>query len=82
MKVIRGCSFKPKRRTVGNAELMKVLHPLLIRYRDGTEIDCGFMIRPPEMQPKYLFLDCLFGRQKKQVRPSGRVLSSQPKPAS
>jgi hypothetical protein len=65
IKEIRDCSYKRKRLTVGWAELMKIVYPLLISRSDGIKIDVGFMIRPPEVQYNYLFIDCLFGARKK-----------------
>jgi len=65
IKGIRDCSYRRKRLTVGRAELMKIVHPLLISGSDGIKIDVGFMIRPPEVQFRYLFIDCLFGARKK-----------------
>lgn len=67
----RGCSKKP----VGNAALMKVLYPMLLKKNDKA-FERGFIVRPPSVLPHYLFVDCIPWRKEK--RPSGRVLSSQP----
>jgi len=65
LKGIRDCSYKRKHLTVGRAELMKIVYPLLIGRGRGIKVDVGFMVRPPEAQYRYLFVDCLFGRRKK-----------------
>lgn len=60
MKGIRDCSYKRKGLTVGKAYLMKTSSRLLIANKNGKRIDFGFMVRPPEEQYRYLFVDCLF----------------------
>ena len=63
MKQIRDCTYKRKGLTVGKADFMKTPSPLLIANKDGKRIDFGFMVRPPEEQYRYLFVDCLFKRR-------------------
>lgn len=65
IKGIRDCSHKRKHLTVGRAELMKIIYPFLIERSKRTKIDVGLMIRPPEVQRRYLFIDCLFAKRKK-----------------
>lgn len=71
----RGCDMKP----VGNAALMRILRPLLLKTK-GDVWERGFLVRPPAACYEFCFVDCVpWG---KVERPLRRVLSSQPKPAS
>jgi len=65
IKKIRDCSYKRKHLRPGKAELMNILYPLLITNSNGVTIDTGFMVRPPEVQYNYLFVDCLFRKRQK-----------------
>lgn len=65
IKKIRDCSYRRKGLRPGKAELMNILHPLLITNDEGLRVDTGFMVRPPEVQYNYMFVDCLFGRRPK-----------------
>lgn len=65
IKKIRDCSYRRKHLRPGKAELMNILYPLLITGGNSMAIDTGFMVRPPDMQRNYLFVDCLFGKRQK-----------------
>ena len=65
IKRVRDCSYKRTHLTVGRAELMNIIYPLLISHTNGIKIDVGLMVRPPEVQYRFLFIDCLFSRRKK-----------------
>jgi len=63
LKRTRDCSYRRKHLKPGRAALMNILYPLLLTNSRGVAIDNGFMVRPPNAQHKYLFVDCLFGRR-------------------
>jgi len=61
LKGKHGCSYKRKGKAVGQAKLMRILYPLLIRDKEGEAWETGFVVRPPGADRDYLFIDCLFG---------------------
>jgi hypothetical protein len=76
----RPCRYKLKEKTLPNDHLMRLLYPLLLKEDEVWEN--GFVVRPPGASIEYKFIDCIFGENQQKKRPSGRALSSQPKPAS
>ncbi len=54
------CAFKRKREAVGKASLLKIIYPMLAKNERGDAWDVGFVVRPPGLNTRYLFVDCLF----------------------
>jgi len=63
LKGNRDCSYKRAKKTVGQAKLMRILYPLLIKNDVGKVWETGFVVRPPGVERDYLFVDCLFGER-------------------
>lgn len=78
----RACPYKRGKRVLPGSELLRLVYPLLIKDKQDDAWEHGFLVRPPAVCREYMFVDCIFGARYKERRPSGRVLSSQPKPAS
>jgi len=54
-----GCAHRRQAKPVGTSGLLRRLMPHLATGADGRVLEAGFLVRPPHVRMRYLFVDCL-----------------------